>query len=587
MPQYVRPNNFKTWQRLESRCRAADFEEGLEARTADPLWYLARQWQLGEFQAEDAGSLVNVEVQYWSEDIDGYALGAQDFTSLSETAPPLEVLVEREPILWDWRMRIRAGQHFERLLRECAAEKHVPSDHVEDFITYLRTEDKCRITRSDVDGSDNSTRHRVNMLVGKAVNGEILKDLLPGLTDPKGKVEQSVISKTRANFEAWLEELFCQPEGNKIGSPAWQTHSLDYKFAQKTAFDAGKEQQIELVSTHYRNGDLDWYSSNLKNEAEKFHSAVKSFSITPTRISFPGMPLPRWWAMEDYATDFGQMEVALPDLIKTLLAEFALIFGDDWFVIPLKLKTGTINSIKSITVTDVFGKTSTIETSGRVYDADPFKRWDLFSLANADNPIGNAQGDYLYIPPSTGFREESKPVEEVRFLRDEGANMVWGVEHTVANGWGKPVSAFDLYSEKYQEQQKVKREADQETPKYSKHRLVYQLASTIPSNWIPFVPTRITTTNDQVMLQMARVLREDDDSVEPKTRILNSWDEGEPETVNEEAISRAGFKVQLTSQRLRWIDGKTYVWQGRKVMTGRGEGRSGLVFDQVFQKKKD
>ena len=36
--------------RIEPRCRSrAAVGQGLEARVADPLWMLARQWQMGEF----------------------------------------------------------------------------------------------------------------------------------------------------------------------------------------------------------------------------------------------------------------------------------------------------------------------------------------------------------------------------------------------------------------------------------------------------------------------------------------------------------------------------------------------------------
>jgi hypothetical protein len=44
-------------------------------------------------------------------------------------------------------------------------------------------------------------------------------------------------------------------------------------------------------------------------------------------------------------------------------------------------------------------------------------------------------------------------------------------------------------------------------------------------------------------------------------------------------VPRAGLRMQLTAQRVRWVDGKTYVWLGRKVLTGQGEGSSGLSFD--------
>ena len=42
------------WTRLEPFTRLDDIEDGLQATLHDPLWLLARQWQTGEFGAEDA-----------------------------------------------------------------------------------------------------------------------------------------------------------------------------------------------------------------------------------------------------------------------------------------------------------------------------------------------------------------------------------------------------------------------------------------------------------------------------------------------------------------------------------------------------
>jgi hypothetical protein len=44
------------WNRIGSRPRADSLEEPLLARIRDPLWMLPRQWQLGEFRAEDTGT---------------------------------------------------------------------------------------------------------------------------------------------------------------------------------------------------------------------------------------------------------------------------------------------------------------------------------------------------------------------------------------------------------------------------------------------------------------------------------------------------------------------------------------------------
>ena len=52
------------WNRLEGRPRAAEFDRSLRAEVRDPLWFLTRQWQFGEFQGEDAGSPIDARLAY-------------------------------------------------------------------------------------------------------------------------------------------------------------------------------------------------------------------------------------------------------------------------------------------------------------------------------------------------------------------------------------------------------------------------------------------------------------------------------------------------------------------------------------------
>src|SRR5215472_9285859 len=44
-------------QQLYATNVSVNIGEALEARIKDPLWFLARQWQTGEFEAENGGSL--------------------------------------------------------------------------------------------------------------------------------------------------------------------------------------------------------------------------------------------------------------------------------------------------------------------------------------------------------------------------------------------------------------------------------------------------------------------------------------------------------------------------------------------------
>src|SRR5262245_49938031 len=48
------------FNRLEPRPRDNDFSHTLAAHIRDPLWFLTRQWQIGEFNGEDTGSLAFV-----------------------------------------------------------------------------------------------------------------------------------------------------------------------------------------------------------------------------------------------------------------------------------------------------------------------------------------------------------------------------------------------------------------------------------------------------------------------------------------------------------------------------------------------
>ena len=55
----------------------------------------------------------------------------------------------------------------------------------------------------------------------------------------------------------------------------------------------------------------------------------------------------------------------------------------------------------------------------------------------------------------------------------------------------------------------------------------------------------------------------------------------DPYYVHEEEVPRAGATVTRKFQRTRWYNGRIYTWIGRQKRTGRGEGNSGLKFDQI------
>lgn len=91
-----------TMFRYEPVPRDTGMEEALAARTADPAWFLARQYALGEFRGDDAATPVTVSLAQETHRLDGWRAGAdgRDDTGWLPYDPAtmvLEALVEEEP----------------------------------------------------------------------------------------------------------------------------------------------------------------------------------------------------------------------------------------------------------------------------------------------------------------------------------------------------------------------------------------------------------------------------------------------------------------------------------------------------------
>src|SRR5215468_9053703 len=119
-----------TWARIEPQPPVADIATGYAALVADPLWMLARQWQVGEFQGEDAGTPVVARWRARVKSMTRYHAGPIEPNTQLNAAKfdpdsiPLEALVERQPLqqsatvdgLDGLRLAVESGQHFLRLL---------------------------------------------------------------------------------------------------------------------------------------------------------------------------------------------------------------------------------------------------------------------------------------------------------------------------------------------------------------------------------------------------------------------------------------------------------------------------------------
>jgi hypothetical protein len=105
--------------------------------------------------------------------------------------------------------------------------------------------------------------------------------------------------------------------------------------------------------------------------------------------------------------------------------------------------------------------------------------------------------------------------------------------------------------------------------------------SSIPENWIPFIPVHLTGEDRAIALQRAALPSTIDGTpVRPRTALLREgFDAGRQYVVNEEEVPRTGTRVTVSYNRARWPNGRVALWLSAQRDTGRGESSSGLAFD--------
>jgi hypothetical protein len=550
--------------RLEGRARNGDDDSGLEMRIADPLWMLGRQWQFGEFKGEDNGSPISAFASSRKEKIPFYTFKSGDQQKEMGNIP-LEACVEAvNRHSFDLRSRVRMGQKFESLIKS-----DFSATESGNLIKKLRSAFPLKMEGVP----DQRSLSFFNLMSGAVVDGGSLWDNIQNNEFPKDDFVS--LEEVTGKLRKWYLEL-CLPGSD--GS-SWQSETLAHQFS------VHGEKDIELNAPDYRSGHLDWYSFDKSTIGiDPGEKTTDSPAFVPVRVSFAAIPDKRLYSFEDSQLDLSGMEVDQSDLVKLMMIDFSLVSDNDWFTIPFEMEPGEICWINRITVKDVFGITTVIhndKSTGHFLDPNPLKIWDVFKIRPSDllrergdknQELYKSEEQFLYFPAVTTFRQESRPLEELLFLRDEYANMVWAIEKTACNELGKPTNGYDLHLELYGPFLNEEK-SDNTMPKF-------RLASPVPSNWIPYLPIQNDSSN--IALRRGVMIRNESKSAPEDIEPLTFLARNDILNIREEAIPRAGIRVQLTSQRARAADGHTYIWQGRKVLAGKGEGSSGLTFDQLL-----
>ena len=578
------------YSRLELRPRTADFTRSLAAEVHDPLWMLCRQWQLGEFAGEDSASPLAARIAYRHYRTSKVALRDARAFYFDPREMPLETRVEREPIAFErkvggkvysnvmfathWGKKLLAllkaanlDVHQDKYLQRFPIEvpvpegANIPDDAEARAIANAvarRVADGVAIWRAALDGSHDT------WLAGWAGAATApLKLAVDAFAD--------AISKSVAR-------LFSQP--TSADDSAWSASHLEYQFAVGAEAPAQQAPPV-LRADQYSGGRLDWYSfdadmtrplepapqdpAGAAPEAQPDIDAEVVESFLPGPVRFKGQPQPRFWEMEEAQTDFGKIETSTTGLLHLLLAEFGLIYSNDWFMLPHPLPVNTVCEVRGILIDDCFGRHTFIRSAGRGVET-AWQRFAMFHLTERGTRA-DATGSLFYLPAVAGKVLESAPLERVNFMRDEMANMVWAVEGVVASQTGQGMSAYRASPAPLDPPNRPRASDDM--------KISYLAGTKVPPNWTPFVPVHAENSVSEIRLQRARMAG----GVAPLSRVLR--EPKSPYFVNEEEIPRTGILVDRTWQRVRWLNGRTLLWIGRAKTTGRGEGGSNLQFDRI------
>ncbi|MCB0850651.1 MAG: hypothetical protein KDD63_00290, partial [Bacteroidetes bacterium] len=261
--------NFQTitlWNRLEGRPRKDDFDRALKAEIRDPLWMLTRQWQMGEFLGDDAGSPVFAKLHLATTRLNKYQAADHEVQAFDNQVP-LEGTVEQRPLPFTQKenpfsinLRVSMGRYWTRLLKKKLAYQ---TTFYRENYGFEAPEDNSDPEMAEILAHPEAWQ-KLAALSGRAVDGYALyQHIINGGVAADGLVSphNAEINVLGGEFVTWVEKLFLVPD--KPEENAWDPSRLEYQFSC-SAPSEGKEKVYE--AEEYYTGKLDWFSLSINDK---------------------------------------------------------------------------------------------------------------------------------------------------------------------------------------------------------------------------------------------------------------------------------------------------------------------------------
>jgi hypothetical protein len=529
------------WYRIEPDLGdSATVVRSAEARVHDPLWFLARQWQLGEFGGCDGGSPILARGEIRSSAISAFAPRALAPDEVADGEPlgpgqALEPLIEREPLPpprspLGARLGAEAGAQLAVLLAEAGLGALRPA-----LVQAFAVTAEPQMAERDPRGFDRLELLRGRIIDGAAVRAALGADV-PGFVErwpgpPLTGAQRSELVAVLARFAAWYDGWI---DAREVTPP----RGLDVGFSIGVG-------DVALAAPSYT-GELEWHAFDVVPGGRLREGTAPQSSVIeptiPTAVTFPGKAQNRFWELEDAAVELAKVAGSEGGLVRGLLLEFVLVSGVDWFVVPVTLPNGAMHELTRFEVSDTFGDRAMVPALASGSPAG--RRFAFWRLEGSD-------ASRLLLPDASGRPLQSESVERLQLIRDEASNLVWAVEDWI-EGFLRPVSLHE---------RPVETATAGGEPRYRAQSLV-------PPGFFPLFP-------DGAQLRVGTVLSATGAARDIRARALETL------AFHLEALPSEGAELSRSFQWLREASGRSVLWLGRSVGPARTPPSPSIQFDTI------
>ena len=251
------------WNRLEGRPRRDDFSRALKAEVRDALWMLTKQWQIGEFQADDAGSPIFAKLRMRTSPLTKYQASGGTAEPLPANVP-LEAKAEQRMIRWELNgqkmhldLRAQLGRQWRRLIAAAGLSTTYESEYRNRYPIQLPPRDRT----SDYVFAHRAGWQQYAALAGRSVDGgDLIAYLSSGASHNASDGIALVSSGDGAKLDGlgvelqtWFARQYFQPTQEM----AWKPEYLEYQFGCSVPQNGT---EVTLEAEEYAQGRLDWYS---------------------------------------------------------------------------------------------------------------------------------------------------------------------------------------------------------------------------------------------------------------------------------------------------------------------------------------